>query len=324
MIRSRGFLALLGVVALFLLSVSSVFAIDSPDSLQLPSTRAYRSVLESGDMLFVVQYNIDYAVVPTTTASEAFLIRFFEASSEYRTTAPYNYHTDGYGEGLASFYFSALDVVTYGLVDEGPYTIRLQGSLSYFTIPPVVNSSSIVWKNALATRIHLDEELLAYATLLEDSWGTPLVVEVVGGFVLTSAGEYYFMKVIPGARQMAPEIFAGRVVTPSFEERDHDLTYAESLRTFWDDTSFDANFQRWADLLGVSKMLIKTLLLVAFNLLVMLSVTSLTKRPDFAPLTIAVIFPVGALVGMTDMILAGLMAAGSVMGVVFILFLRRA
>jgi hypothetical protein len=44
---------------------------------------------------------------------------------------------------------------------------------------------------------------------------------------------------------------------------------------------------------------------------------------QIAPLTTAIIFPVGAYIGLTDMIFAGLLAVFAIFGMVFILFLRR-
>ncbi len=306
------------------------FAIANPDLLQIVSIRAYNNILEATDMLFMVFYRIDYTSPPTERASEAFLARFMDGAIELQSTTPYAFVNDGYSSGIVSFYFDAEAVIAGSLVWEDPYTVRLQGSPSFFATPPIVNSGSIEWTSPLVTKTRFKEHVIDVARDLEVVWAaytTPDIIMVQStpdGILLTLVAEDYFVNSIPDIRIIAPELFSSRTVSPDFVEREFDTTYADDLRTFWDGTSFAENFDTWAALLNMNRMLLTTFILLGFNLLIAYIAFVMTKSPAFTPLTVALIFPIGAYLGMTDMILAALMAAASAVAVSYILFLRRA
>lgn len=329
LVRRRSLASFLAVLA-SLLTITVASAIANPDEMQLISIRAYESVIETDDMLFVVYYTIDYTSIPSERASEAFLIRFIEGSTELKSATPFAFVNSGYSDGVVSIYFNSAEVATFGLIWENPYTIRLQGSPSLFAVPPVVNSGSIDWTSQLVTKTRFREHTLESARDLEVTWADftdpdiELVQETPEGTTFTAEGEDYFTNVIANLRVIAPPLFSGRVVTPNFTERTFDTSYSEQLQNFWDGTSFGQNFQTWADLLSVDRLLFTTFLLVLFNLFIAYVAFLVLRSTDFTPLTVAVIFPVGAYIGMTDMILAALMAAAAVIGSVYILYLRRA
>jgi len=319
----------LGVLLLLLQPSSRVHAISNPDTLAIVTIRAYDGLVESGDMVFVVYYTIDYASPPTERATEAFLVRFFSGSTELQSTSPYAYVNNGYSDGVVAFYFSSSQVTDLGLVWEGSYTIKVQGSPGLFVVPPVVSSGSIVWVNRLVTMTRFKEHTIGSARDLEVTWApltepdVILVQETPDGPAFTRIGDDYFTNSIPNLRVIAPDLFSSRVASPAFDDRVHDTTYSEGLQTFWDGTSFGRNFDTWANLLGMNRLLLTTLLLIAFNLFVAYISVLILQQTSFAPLTVAVIFPVGAYLGMTDMVLAALMAATSVVATVYILFLKR-
>ncbi len=325
----KAFLVSLVVLTVLLQPSLRALAIANPDSLAIVTIRAYDSLVESGDMTFVVYYVIDYASPPTERATEAFMARFFSGSTELQSTSPYAYVNAGYSDGVMAFYFSSSQVTSLGLVWEGGYTVKVQGSPGLFVLPPVVSSGSIEWVNLLVTRTRFKEHVIDAARNLEVTWAPLtepdiiLVQETPEGPAFTNGGDTYFSNSIPNLRIIAPDLFSSRVAVPSFDDRVHDTTYAQDLQTFWDGTSFGQNFDTWADLLGMNRMLLTTLLLAAFNLFVMYITYAITQQAAFAPLTVAVIFPVGAYLGMTDIVLTALMAATSVIATVYILFLKR-
>lgn len=318
------------LVTIGFIARDKILAISNPDLMEIVIIRAFDSVIEEDDMLFVAYYRIDYETIPTERATEAFIARFIDGTTERQATTPFAFVNQGYSDGVFSFYFSSSDVIDFGLVWEGSYTIRLQGNPSLFPVPTVVNSGSINWTSQLVTLTRFREYILDFARDLEVTWAEftdpdiALIQETPDGTAFTDNGDTYFTNVIPNLRVIMPTLFSGRIVVPDFTERVHNTTYSQDLQNFWDGTSFGNNFQAWADLLNMNRVLLTTLILVAFNIFVAYVSFVVTQQTAFAPLTVAVLFPIGAWIGMTDMILAALMTTLSVVASAYILYLRRA
>lgn len=93
------------VAALALAGV--VHAIANPDTIAITQVRAFDSVLEGGDLLMVVEYNLAYSSIPDEVISDAFLGRFIRSSTELKNVEPFAFNDKGYGLGIFSLYWSA-------------------------------------------------------------------------------------------------------------------------------------------------------------------------------------------------------------------------
>jgi hypothetical protein len=325
-------------VVLFLLAVLCVilpstqaYAISDPDSMILDDIQAYQSTVESGDILFVMSYQINYTVNPDEAASQAFLLRLMDGTTELRSTAPFSYVNSGYSSGVFSIYFTAAEVELMGITwEDSGYTFRLQGNPNVFASPPVVENGSIDWNSPLFSKSILSSQVQVLALGLEVAWipytdpDIDLLFATPTGNGFTAEGEFYFTNVIPNLRVMTPNLFTGSVSNPYIPEREFTLSYRDQLLQFWDNSSIGAAMDGVASVFNTPRTLLTTLGMVAFNIFIIVVMTRANPAAyQIAPLTTAIIFPVGAYIGLTDMIFAGLLAVFAIFGMVFILFLRR-
>lgn len=331
MVRSiRTILAAFVISVLVFTGTDKALAIADPDSMSV-QVAAFQNLAESGDMLFAVPYVLFYSSPPTERASQAFLGRLFDGTDELISTVPYAYVNGGYDLGLMSVYFTAAEVTNLGITWEDPaYEFRIQGNPNVFATPPIVTSPSIVWTTSLFSGSSaLATYLFAAAIILEANWDAYtdpdiILTAVVGDAkVLTAEGEDYFQNVIPSLRQLAPKLFSSKTSAPVIIDREVSLTYRDQLLTFWDDTSIGRAREGIANLLGMPAMLLSSLFLVGFIVFLGWVAMKTTGSFELTPLIAAVVFPVGAFIGMTDIIFAGLIAAAAVFGTAFILYFRR-
>lgn len=314
-----------------LYSVNTAQAITSPTSISLTEVHAYQNVVETDDMLFIALYDIQYPTIPSETVNQAFLFRLLDDGTELGSTAPFPYVNSGYAPGMIALYFSAADVELGGLTWEDPnYEVRLQGNPSVFASPPVVINASIEWNSVLTTKVDLRNFVAGSAFAFEVAWAqytdpdVDLIINQADGNIFTQDGENYFGNVIPNARLAIPSLFAGRTEIPVIIDRDFDYSYRDQLLTFWDTSSIGIALDGVASVFNTPRTLITTLGLIAFNVVVVMSLTKANPAAiQIAPLTTAIILPVGAYIGLTDMVFAALVAMFALVGTVFILYLRR-
>lgn len=324
-------LILLVAVFTAVIPANRALAITSPNSISILTINAFRNTVESNDILFIASYNIDYTSNPSETVTQAFIFRLMNGVTELGSTAPFSFVNNGYNDGIVALYFSASDVDLIGITWESiSYEVRLQGNPSLFTSPSVVVNSSIKWNSVLTTKSDLRNLLDGFAINLQLNWAqytTPdieLLTTAAAGNVFTSEGEQYFSNVIPNVRIAASGLFTGRTTLPVVTDRTFTLSYRDQLLQFWDTSSIGTALQGAADVFNTPRSLITTLGLVAFNVaIIMAMVKANPAAGQIAPLTTAIILPIGAYVGLTDMVFAALIAMFATFGTVFILFLRR-
>lgn len=226
-------ITILLAVILAVTIASPVFGIADPDSpLQISDVYVYENCLEEGDIGVLLDYYIDYAVPPTETANEAFLGVFVDTDgvTQLGSVAPYAYDDDGYGRGLMWIYFSAADVVTYGIdsADELLYDIWFTGNptLAWAGDPPKTITGITYWQpdgTSTATLVAL--RVLYYAQVLENVWAVDMIESTALGNRLTTTGEDYFQNVITNLREIAPNCFASSESTPTTPAIDYSTDF---------------------------------------------------------------------------------------------------
>lgn len=322
-------------VALVLLISSGVQAIDDPSSISVNFTSGYTGVIETGDILLITQYNITYTSIPSEPASQSFILSLRDGVTELQSRTPVPHRDKGYGDNVASFYFTSVEASSLGVVFGSSYTVRLQGNPTLFPSPPTASNGAIIWRSALFTESLLTDEILSIAADLEASWSaTPasdLIAVTVTATFLTSEGEEFFTSVIPDLRLMAPELFVSRIVAPIFTERTHSKSYAETLKTFWNGTSIGIALNGLADFVfgctsncDNKRMLFRTILLIAFIIFLNWWSTQMTGRSEFGMLASLLALPIGALMGLTDLVFVALLVAATIFSLVFTVYLKRA
>jgi len=221
----------LGIIAM-VVTVSPVLAIADPDvPPQVNAVYVYEDLLESGDIGVLVEYYLEYAVPPTETVTEAYLVTFVDTdgTTQLKTVAPYAFVDSGYGIGLAWIYFTAAEVATYSIDDanEALYRVWLTGNPTvpsgWTGDPPrtIVGVDDWVATGDGDPNVLLALRVLSYADTLELEWLLDMVEATSLGNKLTTVGESYFENVITNLRTMAPAAFSSSILEPDLEDIDY-------------------------------------------------------------------------------------------------------
>lgn len=190
---------------------NAVFAISDPDSSPtITKVKANRNLIETGDVLLYGDYFIPYASVPSTSASDSFIFRLLDGTTEKGIITPYSLMDNGYNRGCFSFYFSAADNLTWDVA----YTIRISQNPSQFDDPTYVDyiMSSASYTGSTDQKDNQTElaiNIIAMATRLENYYDDYDFLDTgPAGTVLSSPiGETYFRNVIYGVQGMASSLF---------------------------------------------------------------------------------------------------------------------
>jgi len=203
------------IIALTLLVglATPVFAIADPISITAWQPKVYQNIWESGDMLFVLEYDVSYASEPSESASTAFLVQLFDTDgTTLLLSRPLNY----YQHNVISIYATAAQVTSLGLTWESAYGIVLTGNPALFGT--ITEGTNKVTKTLSASDYNTDgtvtsDQLLssyciAVAEALESDWGIPLITTTsMGKQILNAAGSTTFLDAIPGLDSALPDLF---------------------------------------------------------------------------------------------------------------------
>lgn len=201
-----------------------VYAIGQPNALNILSVNVYENVVDTGDMLVVAHYEIVYNVTPPEFISSTYLFRVRDsAGDEVGRAAPQVYFApalnlqNGYGQGITSIYLTAAEAT--GLFNSN-MSYRLEGNPGVAFVgglPTPFVTTDETFNTATPVAGELRNDLLAIANNLTFDWDeltdyTNVLIHSAGGTVLSAAAESYFTTAIPGLAQMAPALFASRIV----------------------------------------------------------------------------------------------------------------
>jgi len=216
-------LGIIMAIGLLLCQTTIVYAIADPDT--DPSVNAaYVYEFSDGAVGVLIDYYLDYAVLPTETATEAYLAVFYDtvSSTQFRSVAPYTFVDSGYGRGLIWIYFAASEVLTYGIdsADIANYEIWLTGNPTvpsgWAGDPPKTIAGIDQWNDTGDINILLALRVLYYADILKLAWSLDMVETTALGNRLTTVGESYFENVIANCRTLAPNAFSSSLENPDY------------------------------------------------------------------------------------------------------------
>jgi len=278
-------IGVLAVVFLLLSFPSSVLAADpaEPDELAIRDVQAYRHLIESDDLLLVIEYNIAYATTPDDTAREWWMFRLVSpGGSDIGRALPYSYGQNGYQYGICSMYWAAdnPDKPAWDSLN----TVRIEGNpTAWNTLPTPVTYTMSTSDYCDETTQDGNQYEFAYWVLntftdIEINWGVSgeLVTQTNAGTVLTAEGQHYLLGAIPGANYMCPDVFAVKDVALDLTEetythqRDEDTndrysgTMIEDFKQLLVD-SFGGHFHPYFILGGLLFLII--ILMMAFSYL---------------------------------------------------------
>jgi len=321
MLKLRCALLLLIVISLLLSLPGVALAGTSPDTLEIHSAVVSKNLAEAGDLLIVFHYEIawdnenDY---PTDPVDDYFLFQLMTntGSVTYAAMAPYPYIDNGYGEGVASFYFTADKVDILGLEWYNPYLVRITTKLGW--VDPVVKDDYTLAETdycpadpQVDNRIWLKGWIMETAQSLETDWGLSTSLTTVSiESVLSEYGEGYFLRVIPGLRYLCPDLFTLNVSCPEDPLAPGTPIHGDTLK---DRSEYDGTFVGSA-IEGLDELTDgnSTLALNVFAVLLIIGLMALSKhqlntaRPGM--LIGLYTLPIGAELRFTELAVVGFVA----------------
>tara|TARA_Y100000310_G_scaffold12718_4_gene13110 strand:+ start:3434 stop:5275 length:1842 start_codon:yes stop_codon:yes gene_type:complete len=224
----------LATLVLMLTFPLPVLAIDDPDS--PPAINAvylYENALEDGDLGVLIDYFLDYAVLPAETATEAYIASFVDTdgATQLATVAPYTFQSSGYGRGLIWIYFTPAEVTANG-IDSANVVLHEVWLMGNPTVasgwtgdPPKTIAGIDQWSTVADPSTLIALRVLFYADLLELAWSLDLIEETAIGNRLTTLGADYFINVIPDLRTIAPAAFSSGETSPAYTPISYDTSF---------------------------------------------------------------------------------------------------
>lgn len=229
-----------------ILPATTASAIAAPDYFAARGAYAFPSVKAPGDMGFLISYTLSYTILPSESATEAFMISLIDVGGTdiIASVAPYALVTSGYGRGLVWIYLDADKVAAYGLTPASAVTIRIDGNpLLVWDAgsPPAPTSIPITYWYTTSTIHMLGNVIRSTADNLDVEWGLgySLGTTTSDGWKLSTFGETYYMNVIPGLRTFVPNVFSAGELTTVTEVIEYGAEHSNSLLTNLINTPFD-------------------------------------------------------------------------------------
>lgn len=210
----------LGILCLFLFTAPSL-AIGDPDSISIGDAYVFRDVIEEGDQLYFVRYDVSYDPVPDEDPEETWQVALYDSSEDLVATRPLNY----YQHNIIAIYLTAAQALEWGEA----HLLRVMGMPSVFgTLTEGTNMRTrTLGPGDYEEAEFLGGIMLTQASILEDDWEIDLL-DSEG--LLNTTGSTFFLQAVPGLSAMAPEIFSvtSSQVNPDYTS--YNQTYREDLR----------------------------------------------------------------------------------------------
>ena len=245
--------------------LGQVFALADPDVIRLESISRYDGVAVTGDMFILVEYTLDYAVLPTENISQGWLGRLIDqgGAGQLASVQPFagaGIPDLGYSRGTYGFYFATAPTIT------GTLQVTFEGNPSLSPTPNGISSDSITQRSAS----DLAPDLRAEAVRFEDIWDVDLISPVSDGVNrYTADGEDYFTSALPNLRSVSPDMFVLQSIQPEIPDRTVDSAYANSRFAVWDGTFIKTGFESLATALDTSETVVRFILALVIAVVVM-------------------------------------------------------
>lgn len=333
MLRKVVLIALISIVGA-MVPVTSALAIDLPDNMTVITAKAYQDLTEDDDMFVVfhakINYDSDNGTYPDVPASSSIVFNFIAANgTRLSSSVPYvfsPFETNGYGNLVSGFYFSADDAPAW----EGSHQIEIIGLPAHFSPVPTPFYKQLITQDyeqsddqggALAIEILrlCDVFKIIYPDIaLKSTTGT--------GTVLSAYGEAYFKSALPGLENICPLIFNVQIYTPEqIEVTAYDTSLADTMAGHTEGSDLERGMTRIGDKIGVSGAFIWGI--VTFIVAIVLCIITYRKGWGIEPgagVSLAVVILVAVLIGdfmFNLMMIISLIAA---IGIMYMINLRRA
>ena len=217
---TTGSLLLLAIILITMLVTPQVAnaLTASPDTITISQVDVYTGVRESGDQLYIINYEIAYSEsTPSDGADDLFLIRLMDASNvQLGVIVPSAYYNNGFDNGVAGMYFSSGEADALGLTFDptnGDYMKIVGNPMAAWDTgtPPYANNVTFAnyYDEDIEDTLYI--KLAASVTKLELDWGIDLIEGPLGERTLTTYGQGYMSEAISNARVICPKLFPAAI-----------------------------------------------------------------------------------------------------------------
>jgi hypothetical protein len=198
---------LLAFIFIMTLAIPS-FAIGNPTSVTIGDVYAFTNVSVTGDQLYFMRYDVDYAVTPVEDADTTWEMALYSSAGALVATRPLNY----YPENIISIYLTPAQAITWGAAHQ----VKVRGMPAVFgVITEGVNMKTRTLAGGdYYSNTYLGGVMLTQAQILQTSWG---IVLLSNGY-LNATGKTAFLEAVPNLNLMEPDIFlttSSGVVVPT-------------------------------------------------------------------------------------------------------------
>jgi hypothetical protein len=206
-------------IMLLTISSSSLYAIGNPDKpWGIGGQAVFRNYLEANDILFIVEYDLNYPSIPTEDPRLAFNAEVFNSSSsQVLATIPVFY----YRHAFSTIYLTAAEATAKGITwDMANLSIRITANPVLFPVVtlgdnkderPLTSGNTDIWRTgtlAGTTPTLVGNFILDIMGRVERSTGIEYIQITDSGDKLNSAGGTVVRKILPGSRTIFPIRFA--------------------------------------------------------------------------------------------------------------------
>lgn len=311
-------LAMASVLGLAIPAYANAEPVEMTNALH--DIQIFKDLLVTGDFLAIVPYDIPFTTIPDEPINQTFIFSMWDGATQNGTALAYPYHDKGYGTGIVSFYFPT------GTTWEYAYTFRVQENPTYYP-------AALYWDFTIGASNYASDsdqaaalraKILDIGADLSTDYTIDLLTTAEGQTVLSTYGELYFLNAVPGIQSMAPTLFYLQMRSPDYTKRSWTYTLAQSMQTRYSGTFIGDFMTGSAGMFSAdTSPVMNVLSVILFAALIFISTkwfkgTTLSAFEDGYALLLLLM-----LLGMFNMVLAGLVAfAGLAIGGV-ILFLNR-
>lgn len=209
-------------MAMWVVCWGVAYATSDPDAISIGEVYVFRDVIEDGDQLWFVRYDIEYDPEPDEDADETFMMAIYDTDG---STLLYTKAVNYYQLNIISRYLTASEALTW----DGEYFVRIMGNPAFFD--PVIEGTNMRSRQLGAGDYYegsdLGTRMLQQAEILETDWDPVTLLTSAGK--LNATGSFYFVKAIPQLPNMVPEIFYQITYDPDTGRTDFNVTYMEEL-----------------------------------------------------------------------------------------------
>jgi hypothetical protein len=327
-IRAVG-ICIVALITLF--HATPVLALTDPDTMSISSVRIAHNLYETGDVLMVCYYELDWTDEgnrPDTSADTNFLFRLMNSDESVMLgqSTPYPYAFSGYVAGCASMYWDAASAPTWGRT----HVLRFEENPGVDSSPKVVKynitaSDYSSFDTQSENQAYVGDYIVNAARELENDWNAQGQL-ITDGNLLMAAGATYFTGTIPGLRILCPDIFPDKPIYPAASEEGWTQAQEEAYENQWEEGSWISDSVSGLGTLfgGADSHMLTAIICVGIFLGVLM--LSYMKLESVKPGILLGVLPLiaGSMLGFFPLAMLGLVAFAAVLFLAYTFFLKRA